>query len=166
MNNCIETSILELTFFFFPWAVMDLVVISVCSSIGRIAGHRLMLALPGATARERHLQWEYRSPGLVYCSAVLLVEFQLLITTLRIFILWGHIAIGGKKAELLQGILWTNGLYSLTKCRRYGQIEVYLRSTPALLAGFLLLIVETSLACTAASSWLADICWQSVPVAQ
>ena len=83
---------------------MGLVINSVCSSMGRFAGRRLMLALPGATAREWHLQREYRSPGLAYRSAVLLVEFQLLITTLHIFILGGHIAIEGKKTVLLQRI--------------------------------------------------------------
>lgn len=73
----------------------------------RSAGHRLMLALPGVTAWEWHLQWEYWSPELAYCSAMLLPHFQLPITTLYILILWGHIAIEGKKTELLQRILWT-----------------------------------------------------------
>lgn len=49
---------------------------------------------------------EYWSPGLACCSAVLLVEFRLPITTLPISILWGDIATEGKKTELLQRILW------------------------------------------------------------
>lgn len=147
----------------FVWAVRDLVITSACSSAGRFAGCRLMLVFPGATAREWRRQQEYRSPGLAYCSAVH-SGFQLPISALHIFILWGQRAIEGKKTEVLQRILWTQWYLLIDKAQRYGQYEVSVHGSPALLLGLPAVEACTSpaLACTAASSSFADLCWQNV----
>lgn len=77
---------------------MGLITVSVHISVGRFSGHRLMLALPGRTAGERHLQGSIDLQDLPLAQPRSWQTFSFRLLHF-IFLFFGDMEQEGKKTE-------------------------------------------------------------------